>query len=907
MSVEPQESSSAMPLGRRLALVVGVNGQAAPGRAALQCAADDGREIAQVLQQAACGFTLFCPPLLNEHATNAAVKDAALDLAENLQEEDFALFFFSGHAEALATEADLDDVYLVTHDFNANRIKRDRNAYLSLRWLRQILFEHDKAKQILLILDCCYAGKFCDSAPDLYIEELQQRLRSYFAEPGAHSPVRSGGIRLTLTATGDTSAKEQNGHGLLTGAILTAFREKEARAVNKQGEVTFTSLCSFLEDAMPQEQRLCFFGAGSGLVLATYPETSFQKRREHEHKEQEELRARRLRSLFSDHGGFLQDRLASFVGRETELADVRQHIQQLLATGGYVTITGQAGQGKSSLIAKLVEATAWDQGGHDRVAFHFIPLTPPPDYQVALLRNIMARLVHKYQLSDLYLASDSRAALGEGFPRILKEIREQGRQEIIFIDGLDQLQTDQQTGLRDLSFLPQGPGNPPRGIVFVLGTRPDDTLQPLEVLKPLHEYTLPSLSRADFGRVLLHRGVTLEHTLINRFYEVLDRNALYLDLVAKECAASPEMTNQEVEEVVQSITDNPENLFSLTIRRLVQPDNLWSAVIKPLLGLLLVTREPLKRDHLKRLLNLAAVTHVDGDQINRGLTRLGALVVVDDHDRYSLFHSKFRDYLLQDREHVKRKCVFDYEDEQHWHKRFVDWCEYNDPGQTWQDTSEPIEQGRRQYTRRHYIAHLFAAHLWERLFMVLDEGAYGRAKVQADPGMRSYALDLDIGRKAAASPDWSTEEAIRYLPALWRYTLLRCSLASRADMYPESAFRLMLALGEETKALGLAELLTDTGYRARIFILIASHLIKQAGREREAMQMFVRVEQAAFSLPDQYDQAIALGKLGQALTLAGQWQEAERIFLSVSAEYEECKAPAIMDLSLALARESRWK
>src|ERR1700686_4769471 len=99
--------------GRRLALVVGVNGPSHAGRAALRYAPDDGRAIAQVLEGSACGFSLFRDPLLGEQATTAEVRGAIVDLAETLQDGDTALFYFSGHGEALPIGADLDDVYLV--------------------------------------------------------------------------------------------------------------------------------------------------------------------------------------------------------------------------------------------------------------------------------------------------------------------------------------------------------------------------------------------------------------------------------------------------------------------------------------------------------------------------------------------------------------------------------------------------------------------------------------------------------------------------------------------------------------------------------------------------------------------------------------------------------------------------
>jgi ATP/maltotriose-dependent transcriptional regulator MalT len=57
------------------------------------------------------------------------------------------------------------------------------------------------------------------------------------------------------------------------------------------------------------------------------------------------------------------------------LAEIRQRIADLLPRGGHLTITAPAGQGKSSVIARLVkEAEAQEP------PFHFIPLDPGPDF-----------------------------------------------------------------------------------------------------------------------------------------------------------------------------------------------------------------------------------------------------------------------------------------------------------------------------------------------------------------------------------------------------------------------------------------------------------------------------------------------------------------------------------------------
>ncbi|GHO98466.1 hypothetical protein KSF_085140 [Reticulibacter mediterranei] len=906
MSDEVTGSSHVEAQGRRLAVVVGINGEPTPDRAPLLYAGEDAEAMAQVLQSEACGFELFAPPLLGEQATTAGIKDTVLDLADVLNEEDTALFYFSGHAEAMPTGADLDEVYLVSHDFKAARIQRDKDAQISLRWVRQILFEHEQAKSILIILDCCYAGKFRDSAPDPYLDALQHRLRYYFGEPGAESPARRGGVRLALTATGETVAKEADGHGLLTGHILSALCGEQEQAITAQGYVTFTSLFGYLDESMPLQQRPHFFGAGSSLILAKHLAFSREQRQKLEQGVRRVEREQRLRTMFSEHSGFLQDRLASFVGREEELREVHKRIEALLSTGGYLAITGQAGQGKSSVIAKLIEAQSQAQGNLERVAFHFIPLTPPPDYQVVLLRNLMARLILKYDLSDLYVASESRAALGEAFPRILQEIAEKGGRELIFIDGLDQLQTDPHTGWRDLSFLPQGPDRLPPGIAFVMGTRPNDTLRPLDLLKPAQEYRLPNLSRHDFNLILAHHRVILKRPLADRFYTMLGENALYLDLVAQELAVPQGLTDLYVEGIVRRLIDDPDNVFSLTIDRLRQQGSLWALVIKPVLGLLLAAQEPLMREQLKQLLNLAMKSNVDGELVNLGLERLGGLVIIDEQQRYSLFHLKFREHLSQKETSPKKNYVFDREDIQGWHARFIAWCEMYGMENIWEEnTSSLFEKDRRRYARQHYITHLYHAHCWKQLFTVLDEGVYGKKKKRFDTGGQLYMQDLWYGCQAACWSDWTLEESLEHLVRLWRYTLLRCSLRNIVDQYPQQLFQTMLSLGKEKEVLNLTDLLTQPEKKIEILLLLIPVLMKQPEKRQDGMAIIRRIETIIWSLTDITLQAEAWKSLAVVLAQAHMGEYAEETFLHVERVAEsiqdiEDRVNILKEIALAL-------
>jgi hypothetical protein len=222
------------------------------------------------------------------------------------------------------------------------------------------------------------------------------------------------------------------------------------------------------------------------------------------------------------------NRLDGFVGREAEITEIREKIAQVMPTGGYVTITAQAGEGKSSVIARMVS-----QDGPDQTAFHFIALTPGREYQLSLLRPIVARLILKHGLSTTYFPGESYPAMRDYFHVVLRQLSERGIQEVIYLDGLDQLEAEAGAP-RDLSFLPN---SPPPGIVLVLETRPDDTLQPLEGKKVQLEYRLPHLSFADFHRLLSQRGVIT--LAAQRLYAALQGNAFYLALVVRELKAAP--------------------------------------------------------------------------------------------------------------------------------------------------------------------------------------------------------------------------------------------------------------------------------------------------------------------------------------------------------------------------------
>ncbi len=871
MSTEPQGPLSHTPPGRRLALLVGVNGESnTPGQEPLKHAVHDAEVMAQVLQEDACGFQLFPRSLLGEQATTDEVRRAIFDLVDEVQEGDFALFYFSGHAVPVLGQE--DDVYLVTHNFVQPRPGRGQYE-ISFKFLREQLFEHKKAQYVVVILDCCFAGMFSDSAQDPYLEDILYKLRKYFQEAGTKSPSLPGAERLVISATSRTTASERDGHGLMTKYILEALKGEVPDAANKNDQITHHRLADYLVTELSPDQKPWFSGSSHHIILATHP--GLKRRSQQSAQEQRQLE--RWQETFSE-SNIVKKRLEGFVGRAKELDDVNRIIAKLLPQGGYLVITGEAGQGKSSLIAKLVESFASKQGGFDKVVHHFIPSELRSRGRHYLLSELLKRLILKYPHAyepDFSGIGESDLSMNERFQEVLKEIVKQKGQEVIFIDGLDQLVIDREIGQLDISFLPQDMTRLP-GIVFVLGTRPNQTLTLLKHKKPSREYQLGGLSRDDFMLLLGAYGLSsLPPSRGNHFYEKSGGHTLFLSVLIRELSSQPGLIeDNDIEEILKHINTNPEQVFELTMNRLGLQEKIWESVSKPLLKLLLVAEEALTRSQIKQLLKLTSSTSIDSDRLKQGLEHLGGLIVQqqyirqnDPQERYTLGHLLLRTYLQ----------TLYKEDLQEQHRHFVVWCEQEKHALFWELAYDDAIQERRSYARHHYLTHLYQAHSLDTLFTILDEGKYGKARLLEDPSGRSYERDLSWGQQAAAN----ISSTVLTLPRLWHYTLLRCSLTSRAGNYSESTFHLLLLLGpeQERKAFELAEMLTLPDHQARVFTLIASHLAAsdRPERQHEASLLAHKAEQIVRDIADDAQNVDLLRKLSDTMRRSGFIQEAEQM------------------------------
>src|SRR5947209_5142917 len=112
------EQTSKFP-EKRWSLLVGVNNASESDKPPLEHAENDARQMTQVLKEHS-GFEPFQEPLLGTAATSGKVMKAIGRFIHERKDDDFLLFYFSGHGIAcrLGKTSDDDDIYLVTSDFS---------------------------------------------------------------------------------------------------------------------------------------------------------------------------------------------------------------------------------------------------------------------------------------------------------------------------------------------------------------------------------------------------------------------------------------------------------------------------------------------------------------------------------------------------------------------------------------------------------------------------------------------------------------------------------------------------------------------------------------------------------------------------------------------------------------------
>jgi tetratricopeptide (TPR) repeat protein len=864
------------------ALIIGVNRpQNDPTFAPLRSAERDANDLASALHD--CGFEV--QSLIGQQATTAVIRDAIAELREQVDDKSDLFIAFCGHGAWIPVDGHPDGAtFLVSADYLTQRAKKNPKHYLSLDWWYEELLDWNEPRSVVLVLDCCFAGNVAQAAERRSIgDAIEQHFRGV--------TVPTGRLRAYLAATvpGEKAYEDDRG-GWLTQRVVACLSDKDC---STDGMLTVPVLI----DAVKKQHSAHFhpFAEYRGdyhWVLADHREARRVAREKQQAEQRRAEAQQRLKRWQSPHSSARRNELLhGFVGRVEELAQLSDEIEKLRASGGYLLVTGVAGQGKSSILAKLIKHRE-----PEPTPAYFIRFTPGPSEQAALLGHLIAGLLTLAEREDdalTYLPDgDNVVALRNSFETLLSNLAAE-RPLTLVIDGLDQIEPDQRIGQRDLSFLPE---QLPSNVVLVIGTRPDDTLKPLKLRTPHREYCLPPLSEADFAALLRDRGVTLSAHEQSELYQALNGNAFDLAFLAQEIRQTP---TTEIAALLRRVIANPRDLFTPTLERLQRYQS-WDNVLRPLLGTLLVAQEPLSRDALRAILN------VTQDRVTTAIERLGGLLGVRDaqgQPRYSLIHLKLIDYL--------RTHMFATDDLIDVHAKIAAWCS-RDLAHLWQPGSTPAEQERRAYGQTHLVTHLAAAQKHDDVWRLLDADEYGAAKRRADPSLRAYIADLDRVRQTIAdASDRDRQQMATWLARAWRYSLLRVSLTGKVDAWPTELFTALVAMGRGTEARDRAELLSDPKQRAEVLTAVGRALLERGAAG--GLEAFRRARAAAEAISDPYERAEALRDLAQALAAAGDDAAAQQTFAAARQSAEAIADPSwraswsLVALARALAAAGQWE
>jgi hypothetical protein len=207
---------------------------------ALNGCVNDAQRMKAVLEVQQDGSPNFDCKVLLAPAGGLKTSVTRTNLRENLARlfkdpADVALFHFSGHG----TTNDLDG-YLVTQDAT----KYDEGVRMS-DVLEQA--NKSKAKEVVILLDCCYSGKLGNPPA---VDNSKALLRE--------------GVSIITAGRGDQVSVETGGGGVFTSLVVDAL---EGGAANILGAVSAPAIYAFVESALGAWDQRPLFKAHLSSVL----------------------------------------------------------------------------------------------------------------------------------------------------------------------------------------------------------------------------------------------------------------------------------------------------------------------------------------------------------------------------------------------------------------------------------------------------------------------------------------------------------------------------------------------------------------------------------------------------------------------------------------------------------------
>lgn len=225
---------------RRLALVVGIDDYAAKNIPDLSGAVGDATRFYELLTDPK-GYAFpkenVCL-LSDDQATVANVQSLFQKLlVDRVREKDLAVFYYAGHGSQTrdrnGDEPDGKDETFVLHDSRS----RDIRDLSDDRFNRMLQSLHEKTTHIAVFIDSCNSGSATRGGGARFIAPERQVISGADTEPvegdsaGEWVPENLPGMVVFTAASDGTFAKESNGHGVFTDALLSVLSDTEGKVL----------------------------------------------------------------------------------------------------------------------------------------------------------------------------------------------------------------------------------------------------------------------------------------------------------------------------------------------------------------------------------------------------------------------------------------------------------------------------------------------------------------------------------------------------------------------------------------------------------------------------------------------------------------------------------------------------
>ncbi len=554
---------------------------------------------------------------------------------------------------------------------------------------------------------------------------------------------------------------------------------------------------------------------------------------------------------------FQRVRVGEFVGRVWLEEEVDSFINDPERPSGAFIIISDAGVGKTSFAAHLVQT---------RNYLHlFADVLGGEEKLPAAIRSLSAQLISRYRIEP-YASRDALPTEPSQFDTFLEKILRQaadkltcGEKIVIVCDALDEAGTAPGGNVFGL------PRQLPEGVFFILTRRPAPlvklSLEPLP--EPLELKAQSDENLEDVRRFLLGKARTsaIAGQLVNRYSETQFVEALtekseglwiYLRYVLEEIGGG-QRRPLELEKLPKGLSAYYADYWGdwrEGRNGRGQGRAKWNSTYAPLLCTLAAAREPMPAALL------AEWAGVDIQECELLLAERWR-PYLREQDRsgdfdYALYHASLRDFL------TGRMDRAGIQPEQEWiardlvkgttkaHQRIVEYYRRQCNG----DWPKLVDD---DYARRHLAAHLAGAGRHEELFaLVAQSNAWAEARYQKEESYAEYLIDLDLAwRWAEGAQAWNVGRQIRC-------ALIESSLHSLAgNLSPRLLFQVVEAgLWSAARALAHIPQMPDESRRAEALTKI-NPLLPDA-LKAEALQ-------AARAITDEHVRASALSNLAPHL------------------------------------------